>query len=298
MTIYLDILFVTNLWINYFLLLITAQLVQSVCKTWKILLSSVVGSLYCVLFFSFSSPPFLSVVCKLLSGVLMAFLAFGYKSFKRFLRCTVTFFIVSFLFGGILYGIYFLFRPRVLFIRNSIPYIRVSPILMILCSAAVYVFLVGFQRLTRPPILSPKTAYEVQITYRKKSVVSTGFLDTGNALRDVFTDTPVVLCAYPVIRDLLSEQEQVVFADFSARTDPMGLPEKIRLVSVHTVGGSSLLPAFIPEELELRVHEKHFSTDRVLIAVYNPQSYHTDHSVILNPQLILSEKRGGISHVS
>ena len=296
MIVYIDVLFMVNVIINYFLLLITSAFSKTVCNRARILIASVFGGLYCVFAFISEIGFLQSTILKILSTLVITLIAFKYISPTHFLRCFLVLFSVGFLFGGIVYGIYFLTNPSFMSIKNSTVYIHISPVLLVLCSVASYLGILLFNYLLKPRQISEGN-YSVTIMYRGKSISAPGFMDTGNNLSDIFTDYPVVLCNYETVKSLFDSAENPCFEDNVASWNSPRLVKNLRVVPVSTVGGSTLLPAFKPDGILLETDSKSFAIDRVLIAVFNSRNYNSPHKIILNPELINNKSQGGCKNV-
>ena len=292
MTIYIDVLFAVNMFINYFLLLITGGFAKTVCNRLRLFIASTIGGLYCVFMYTASVNPIISLLMKIASTFLISIIAFRYINFPHTLRCTLVLLGVGFLFGGIVYGIFYLLKPSNMDIRNSTLYIHISPVFLIICSAISYVAITFFNYLLKPQMISENSSYQVTICYREKSVSAVGFVDTGNLLSDIFTDLPVILCSIKTIEGLMTSEEIKTLIDpFSSCLKDA--PSSFRLIPVSTVSGSSLLPSFKPDCVLLKNREKEYKIERVLVAVFNPQDYNSPHKIILNPELVLTKCQGG-----
>lgn len=292
MTVYIDVLFTVNMLVNYFLLLIAAGIAKTPYNRLRLLLASVIGGIYCVLIYTADISILQNIIFKIASTFAISIIAFKYINLAHFLRCTFLLFAVGFSFVGIVYGVYFLLQPQIMDVKNSIIYIHISPITLILCSLICYVVILLFNYLLKPHTISESERYEVTISYHSKSVVATGFVDTGNLLTDVFTDYPVILCSFLTVESLFSlEEKSAFYAPFSGETDI--IPKSFRCIPVSTVSGSCLLPMFKPDSVILKSKSSRHHIERVLVAVFNPENYQSPHKIILNPELVLEKSQGG-----
>ena len=297
MTVYIDVLFMVNVIINYFLLLITGIFSKAVCNRVRIIIASLLGGLYCAFAFVSEFAFLQSAVLKILSTVAISLIAFKYISPRNFLRCTLLLFFVGFLFGGIVYGICFLANPSFMSIKNATVYIHISPILLILCSVVSYISISLFNYALKPQSNLETCQYSVTIIYREKSVSASGFLDTGNNLTDVFSDYPVILCNFETVSTFFDEKEKLCFE--GTVTNVVSSPSKnnFRVIPISTVAGSALLPAFKPDLVLLKTKSEQLSISRVFVAVFNKKNYNSPHEIILNPELINNKSQGGTKNV-
>lgn len=168
-TIYVDILFAVNLFMNFFLLLVTARLAHQPYKRLRLLAGAALGALFSFVIccrswaFSFPSPPKRSFPLSLSS------LPFHAASFKRFLKLYACFFTVNFAFAGIAFALWLFVAPPGLAMGNGAFYFDISPLLLVVTAAAAYLLLSLFHRFFQKGA-PPKSIYDLTVTVEGRSV--------------------------------------------------------------------------------------------------------------------------------
>lgn len=99
---------------------------------------------------------------------------------------------------------------------------------------------------------------QVELTVGEHSVLLPAMVDTGNLLRDPITGLPVLVVPFRAVRVLLPEIARWV--------QHQELPPRMRLISVRTAAGSSLLPVFRPDSCRLYLNGHSCDAD-VVVAV-------------------------------
>ena len=99
---------------------------------------------------------------------------------------------------------------------------------------------------------------QVELTVGEHSVLLPAMVDTGNLLRDPITGLPVLVVPFRAVRVLLPEIARWV--------QHQELPPRMRLISVRTAAGSSLLPVFRPDSCRLYLNGRSCDAD-VVVAV-------------------------------
>ena len=296
MTVYIDVLFVVNMFVNYFLLLISGAISKVVCSRVRIIIASALGGVYCVLIYTTDIGVFQNVIFRIASAFVMAIIAFKYIRFSHFMRCSLVLVAAGLFFGGAIYGITFLLSPNIINFKNSVVYIHISPVILILSSVVIYLVIILFNYLLKPQSLSENTSYTVTIKYHQNVVQAPGFIDTGNQLTDIFTDYPVILCNFSIVENLFTEEEKTLFKDpFSI--DSSKQSTNFRMIPTSTVNGFSLLPTFKPDSILLKNSKGELLVDRVLVAVFKSNNNASQHKIILNPELITIKEQGGKTNV-
>lgn len=237
-TIYVDVLIVLNIYVNFFLLRITAGITHSYLRTGRCIAASVFGSLFSLTIFLPDLGLLISMIIKLAAAAGIIVLAFGFTSKKRLIINTSAFFAANFVLAGTVYSIYTLFAPKFIHCSNGCFYIDFSLLILIVTTAALY-FAVRFTRMMIDR--SPADSYNILIRAGSKVLSMTGLADTGNGLVDYFTGSPVIICSEESFSELTG-----------SKLDISLLPKGFRLLPCSTVSGSGLIPIFRPDEVLIR----------------------------------------------
>ena len=251
MDVYVDVLFLLNLILNYLILLASGRLAGAPLRRGRIIgAAALAAGGSCGLFF-LPMPLWAGLLCKAaLSGV-TAVTAFGRR---RFGRSLLSFYLVSFLFGGGVWALSLVFRSEIRRV-NGVAYAELTPEALLLFAAAVYLLTAraagGFADLSgeRP---APR---RVVCTKGADSVTFSALPDSGLSLRDPVSNAPVIVTEARVLAPLFSPGAAAVLtgggdggAERLCRLPP-GERGIFRLIPCRTATGSALLPAFRPDAL-------------------------------------------------
>lgn len=118
--------------------------------------------------------------------------------------------------------------------RKLIFYIDFSLIILVASTAALYIIVCLLKRFSVKNS-SVSDSYHVVIRHKDKLVDLCGLADTGNALTDFFTGTPVIVC----------DKENFI----SGAIDEAKLPKGFRFLPCNTVSGDGVIPIFRPDEV-------------------------------------------------
>ncbi|MCM1529349.1 MAG: sigma-E processing peptidase SpoIIGA [Alistipes sp.] len=234
-TIYVDVLIVLNIYVNYFLLRMTAAITHSRLKAVRCFLAALYGSFFSLLILAPELNSAVTLLIKLAAAVTVVMAAFGIHGYIRLIKNTAAFFTVNFAAAGAVYAVYIWFKPDFMRFGNSYFYIDFSLLILILVTAGLYFLLCLFRRFFRS---SECDSYRVMIRRGRNTVVVDGLADTGNRLRDYFSGKPVIICG----RDDLLPLE---LGEISTER----LPKGFRLLPCTTVSAEGLIPVFHADEL-------------------------------------------------
>ena len=95
MTIYVDIVLLENLCMNYIILFSTAYVLKLKRKHIRIIISSLIGAIYAILAYAEIIPIYTNVIVKIILSATMIFVAFNPKYFKAMLKELIVFYLIS-----------------------------------------------------------------------------------------------------------------------------------------------------------------------------------------------------------
>lgn len=186
MIVYLDLVFLINFIMDFYILSGVKFLLRLDTKLYKIILGSLIGSLSIfILFFKLSSLT-LNLI-KITISILMILVSFG-KS--KFFNRLFYLYVVSIVLGGSLYLINDSLGFEVdsfIFVNNG--YSINIIILLIVSPFIIFLYVKEFLKLKK----KLNTTYNVIIKFKNKELNVEGFLDTGNKLIDPYFKRPIIL---------------------------------------------------------------------------------------------------------
>lgn len=235
-TIYIDVLMVLNIYVNYFLLRITARLTHSPLTAGRCIISAVYGSLYSLMILAPQLNTFINITIKFFVAVTIVIIAFGFHGKKRLLINTASFFSANFILAGTVYAVYSWLKPEFVHFNNSYFYIDFSLLLLVVTTAVMYsAVYIAENFLDRTP--DGSDCYSVMIKYKDTVITLDGLADTGNSLTDFFSGSPVIVC----------DKEK-----FSGITDNGSIPKGFRLLPCSTISDSGFIEIFRPDEILIK----------------------------------------------
>lgn len=240
MTVYVDILIILNTLVNYFILLAVQKITRSYQKRWRIFLGATVGGVSSLLLF-LEDLGVIMTLLKIVTAILMVIITFGIKPVKQLVKRIFLLFAITFLFGGLMFAVYIFLDKDILIYTNGIVYFDIDLTFLVICTVISYIVITLISKITDKK--SPKSKeYYVTVENGGKAVSCTALMDTGNNLREPFSDFPVIIAEKNLFQKVFTE-------------------DKIRLIPVSTVNGDSLIKAFRPEKITI----DKFITDKVYI---------------------------------
>lgn len=215
MTIYVDLLFLFNWWVDFFLLIVVKLILKRITKVIRIVIASFIGSLSIIFLFLDINNLGLLII-KFILGLLMCIIAYKFKSISY----TINNLIYLLMSGVILGGAINLIKPNLE--TNKFLY-------FLIVSLITPVILLEFVRQNKNLKKNYSFYYQVKLIFKNlKEINLSAFLDTGNKLIDPITNKPIILVEKKCLKGV-----------YNIRS-PMYVPLK-------TVNKNSLIECFKPE---------------------------------------------------
>ncbi len=284
--VYVDILIALNIIINYFLLLATAKISNDTPKRTRLLLSSVVGALFSLIIFLPEINFLLLSLVKVVFSGLIVILAFGYKNLLAFAKKIALFYCANFIFAGGVIALWLFFAPKGLVLNNSVVYFNIRADVLVMLTAIIYAFVVVIAKITER-IFPKSSVYNIKIRLKEKQTKLTAYLDSGNTLRDVFTDKPVIICKTEKVADLFDDNIKDVLKSnlpiLEKYQAVMCADMRFKIIPFTTVGGEGALLAFSPDDVEISSLDVNINNANVLIALSTDGFFAGEYDGLLNP---------------
>ncbi len=283
--IYVDVLVILNLIITFLLLSATEFFLREKTNGWRLFLGAFAGGIYSLQVFLPEMGMLLNILSRFVAGVIITYISFGFKTYKRFLKIVSVFLLITFVFAGLMIGLWIIFRPSGMLINNSTVYFGISLPVLIVSTAVCYVLV----RIIFRIILKNKpqqSIFDFVLEFDGRKLSGRAMLDTGNTLTESFSGYPVVVCTYDFLKNIFPGNSENFFkGDITllGEIEDENWKKRIRLVSFATVSQSGAMPSFRPDRLIIK---NAFETDKVFVAVTSRKKYiNESFDMLLNPNL-------------
>jgi stage II sporulation protein GA (sporulation sigma-E factor processing peptidase) len=270
MTIYIDVLVSTNIYISYFLLLGVCKITKIKPNRLRLCLGALLGGLSACTILLRPLPMVLGIILKLIYAFVITLASFHLTSIVSYIKTTGVFFAVTFVFGGMMFALETLAGVSNVSTNNFSVYLDISPVFLIFSTVVCYAALSIYSRFTERK--TPGTeSYEITVALSGKEVCLTGMLDTGNSLAEPFSGLPVIV----VMKEKLKE---------------FTLPaQSLRVIPFESVGGDGLLMGFKPDSIKLcrRGENKSRDISEAYIGIYSGKLLSGGVDAIINPDILI-----------
>lgn len=301
MEIYLDIVILENIIINYLILLVTAKFSRSKTDPLRLLLSAILGTAYLVLVILLPEMKvYTTVMSKLLLSVAMVALAFNFMKLTVFLKTLALFYASTFLFAGAGFALMFFNREWGIMhngvLISTMPFLDTKWSELMLAMAVALLILRVVWSIIQSKFIREKLMVRLIISFDKKAIELYALVDTGNSLHDPLTNMPVVVVEFSAIKDLMPEDIRCIFEknsdnDLNTITATISCSDwfsRFRLIPFTSLGiENGMLIGFRPDFIEIGNDEERRGVQNVIIGIYNKAlSKNEKYKALLNPELM------------
>ena len=283
-TIYIDILIAVNLFINYILLLLTAKFLSLKWKSIRLVFGEILSGIYSLYILFPETNLFLSILVKLIMSIPIVWCVFGFKSLKSFIKITLCFYAINFLFSGMMLGLWILFRPSSMEMNNGVVYFNISPLVLIASTIVSYFIIEIFYRIIGKNHIK-NSFYEIKINIEDSPVKLRAKVDTGNILREPFSNLPVIIVRKSTAEKIIPPKLLGLLDNYYQNTNNISSYEvkyPIRMVPFKTVAGSGVFPAFKPKN----IINPEGILKKAYIAICPDRTLSEEIGALINPELI------------
>ena len=279
----MDVLIFINTVVDYLLLSATSCLLKYNVQFARKLLASFVSSLFSLYIFLPSQGFLIELLMRILTSVVTVAVCYKFKPTKSFFRALAVFYAVSFIYFGLMAGIWMLFEPEKMSLNNGVVYFDVSPLVLITLSFVIYVVIVLVKKLTQKSDEFAKRC-EITLKYADKSIKKQAMVDSGHSLNDMLSSSVVLIIDRDTAVELFNKSNTDDMLKLKPPVDNE-LALRFRMIPIKTVSDEKIMPAIRLDRAEVEIGQKGFQLHKP-IAVISESKLSNEYSVIIPPEAI------------
>lgn len=277
MIIYIDIIIVENLIMNYIILYATGLISKRKISHLKIFFASTIGTIYVIIEYISKLNIYSNMFLKSILSIVMVFIAFNSQNVKNLFKLLVLFYLTTFTFGGVATYLIYVLKPQNIIIKNGM-YVGTYVLKVIFIGAIIgtIILIIAF-KFTKNKITKKDVICKIKIKLNGKEIILDTMVDTGNMLKEPLTGNPVVVVEktslYNLIpKEILNNTESILGGDFER------IPENIKneyisrlkIIPFSSLGKQNgMLIGIKPERLYVINEQVEEKKDDAIIGIYN-----------------------------
>ena len=202
MTIYLDVVLVENLCMNYIIFFASAYVLKKKVKHIRLIISALIGGIYSILAYVQILQIYSNIICKFILSIVMVYIAYKPKNIKELTKDIIFFYLVSFVFGGTAFALLYFIKPQEILMKNGV-YVGTYPLKIAVLGGIVgFTILVVALKFIKIKLTKKDIFCNICIYIEDKCLEMIAILDTGNMLKDPITNSPVIIVEKDKLKDI------------------------------------------------------------------------------------------------
>ncbi len=290
-TIYLDVFFISNFTVDFFLLHLAALILRHKAKQMRFVSAALCGSFYALAAFLFPTALLGLMPIRIVAGSLMVLLAFRPGSFRVFLQEVCVFFAFTLLYGGAAFS-FFTFNDAASQLgsvyKNGFFYINLPPWFLLTATPLCFLLLKTAHRCGTKLATRSRGITPLWVTYNGKTMHLSALYDSGNLLREKTCGCGVIVAEWQSAKHLFPHRKT------AEETKEDGLIP----IPFRTLQGESMLYAFFPDAVYTNRQKTHKITEAVCIALADQTLDHYHNWDAILPHDFKGEYRYETKHLT
>ena len=293
MTIYLDIIFIENILMNYIILFATLVILKAKNK-WqqiRLLVSGVIGSVYAIIVY-------LDILAKAILSIVMVYVAFNPQNIKQLFKQLLIFYLISFIFGGCTFALIYFIKPENVQMRNGV-FVGMYPIKVAIIGGVIGFIITQIAfKINKNKLNTKNTIFDIQIYYEDKTINIKALLDSGNMLKDPVSEIPVIIIEkeimYKIIpKNILDYIEKIMKGDEAEENyDIQNYISKIRMVPFMSIGKENgMLVGIRLDKIKIQTEDIDVERKDVIAGIYDKKiTKDNKYNALIGLNLLETEK--------
>ena len=274
MTIYLDLILLENVVMNYIIILATGMICKINVKHFRIFLSSLFGAVYAIITYAVNIDIYTNQVTKILISICMVYISFNSTNIKIMLKQLVIFYLTSFCFGGAAYYLLYNLSPNLIQTINGF-FVGTYPIKITVLGGILGFFVINISfKIIKNKLTKKDMLYDIEIFYKENKARVKVILDTGNLLTDPITKIPVLIVEAQKLKNIISEKilkniENVIYNNGFEEIDE-DIKTRCSIIPFTSIGkNNGIIIGFRPDYIIIYTNEGEEIRKKVIVGIYN-----------------------------
>lgn len=263
---------------NYIILFATLIIIKSNIKHQqsRLILSSIIGSTYAIIVYLNILSIYSNIFAKVILSIVMVYVAFGPKNIKQLLKQLLTFYLVSFIFGGCTFALIYFIKPEDVKIHNGV-FVGTYPIkVAILAGIIAFTITQIAFKINKSKLNSKNTVFSIKIYLNNKILKVNALLDSGNMLKDPISGMPVIIVEKNTLYEIIPNeildniQESIGGEMNNEKINMQEYLKKIRMVPFMSIGKENgMLVGMRMDKIKVETEDINIERNNVIVGIYN-----------------------------
>lgn len=277
MTIYIDVVLIENLIMDYIILLALAIILKEKIKYIRLFFASLLGAIYSIIAYMNVVNNYVSIIIKVFLSIVMVYISFKPPNGKKLLKQLVIFYLTSFAFGGAAFALIYIVKPQNILMKNGL-FLGTYPLkTIILATIITFIIIITAFKIVKSKITKKDMYCDILVKINNKDIKVKAMIDTGNFLKDPLTQKPVIVVERNSLYEALPKQilnnlDNVLGGDLEKIPEEIQkkyLP-KLKFIPFSSLGKQNgMLIGIKSEKVKIYYEDNQIDKEDVVIGIYN-----------------------------
>ena len=215
MTIYVDIVLIENLIMNYIILYATSIILRRKAKKCKLIIGSLVGAIYSITAYIITIPIYSSLTIKFILSIIIVYISFNAQNVRQLARDILIFYLISFAFGGVAFALIYVVKPQDILMKNGLFLGTYALKTVSLGAIVAFLLVIGGFKVLKIKMTKKDMLCDIVVSLNGKEIETKAMIDSGNLLREPITNTPVIILEHTLLykcmpKEILNNLEKII----------------------------------------------------------------------------------------
>lgn len=277
MTVYIDVVLIENLIMNYIIIFATGIILKIKMKQIRIILGSLIGAIYTIIAYVSNLRIYSNFILKFILSIIIVYISFNPQTQKQLWKSLLIFYLTSLVFGGAAFAIIYVVRPQEILRNNQLIFGTTSMKVILFSAILAFIVIILAFKIVKNKISKKDMFCDIEVKINEEIIKTKAMIDTGNFLKEPITNKPVVVIEHTLLYDCIPKQilnniEQILGGDFS------NVPEEIReeyisklkFIPFSSLGKQNgMLIGINAKYIKIKSEENENINENVIVGIYN-----------------------------
>ncbi len=277
MTVYIDVVLIENLIMNYIIIFATGIILKIKMKQIRMILGSLIGAIYTIIAYVSNLRIYSNFILKFILSIIIVYISFNPQTQKQLWKSLLIFYLTSLVFGGAAFAIIYVVRPQEILRNNQLIFGTTSMKVILFSAILAFIVIILAFKIVKNKISKKDMFCDIEVKINEEIIKTKAMIDTGNFLKEPITNKPVVVIEHTLLYDCIPKQilnniEQILGGDFS------NVPEEIReeyisklkFIPFSSLGKQNgMLIGINAKYIKIKSEENENINENVIVGIYN-----------------------------
>ena len=293
MTVYLDIVLIENILMNYIILFATGFIQKIEMRQIRLIASSIFGGVYAIISYLNIIPIYSNFFMKILLSIIMVYIAFNIENYKKMLKTILLFYLTSFVMGGCALALLYIIMPQNINFENGV-LIGTYPLKVTIIAGIVGFIIIQIAfKINKRQVKKKDMFCMMQISINKKVQIIKAYVDSGNMLKEPITNIPVIIVEKEKIKNLINIDFEKILGGDERNTENL----KFRIIPFNSIGKQNgILIGIKPDFVKIIFEDNEKYIEDVIIGLYE-KKINKEYSALIGLELLEGERKNADTRV-